>query len=83
MSWTRLALRKARVDFSVGSNGEPLHAYSPKLTAAMWQAVDASDIWTLQRSAHTIGTCRMGNDLETAAVDETGQSFEIENLGLR
>ena len=47
---------------------------------AMWQAVGATDIWTLQRSAHTIGTCRMGTDRETAVVDDAGRSFDIENL---
>ena len=73
-------VRKANVRFSVGTNEKLLHTHASKLMTAMWQAVDATDIWTLQRSAHTIGTCRMGTHRETAVVDDAGRSFDIENL---
>ena len=47
---------------------------------ALWQAAGASDIWVLERVAHTIGTCRMGRDGARAVVDPHGRSFEIDNL---
>ncbi len=40
----------------------------------------ADDIWVMERVAHTLGTCRMGHDGETAVVDPFGRSFEIDNL---
>jgi choline dehydrogenase-like flavoprotein len=45
-----------------------------------WKAAGASDIWTFQRSAHTIGTCRMGDDPGSSVVDAFGRSHEIPNL---
>jgi choline dehydrogenase-like flavoprotein len=71
---------KAIIHFSVGENEERLHRHASKLMTSLWQSVGASDIWTLQRSAHTIGTCRMGADRQTAVVDGSGRSFEIDNL---
>ncbi|WP_333980925.1 GMC family oxidoreductase [Sphingomonas aerolata] len=40
----------------------------------------AQDIFAVDRSAHTIGTCRMGHDGDTAVVDSDGRSFDIANL---
>jgi choline dehydrogenase-like flavoprotein len=34
----------------------------------------------LTRTAHTIGTCRMGTDADDAVVDADGRSFDIDNL---
>ncbi len=45
-----------------------------------WKAAGASDIWTFQRSAHTIGTCRMGSDASASVVNGSGRSHEIGNL---
>ncbi|MDP9025410.1 MAG: GMC family oxidoreductase, partial [Candidatus Eremiobacteraeota bacterium] len=75
-----LGIPKARITFSSGENEERLHRHAEKLMRALWQAAGASDIWTLRRFAHTIGTCRMGTDPGTAVVDATGRSFDIENL---
>jgi choline dehydrogenase-like flavoprotein len=75
-----IGARKAIVRFSAGENERRLHDHASKLMTDMWQAVGATDIWTLQRYAHTIGTCRMGSDREKAVVDDSGRSFDIENL---
>jgi choline dehydrogenase-like flavoprotein len=50
------------------------------LLTAAWQCAGATDIWSFPRSAHTIGTCRMGNDPEQSVVDPYGRSHEIANL---
>jgi choline dehydrogenase-like flavoprotein len=47
---------------------------------AIWEAAGASDIVAVDRSAHTIGTCRMGHDGAEAVVDPDGRSFDIPNL---
>lgn len=73
-------LRKARVAFSAGENEVKLKRHAEQLMTTLWQAVDASDIWTLDRFAHTIGTCRMGSRADSAVVDPYGRSFDIANL---
>ncbi|WP_404445398.1 GMC family oxidoreductase [Microbacterium marinum] len=34
----------------------------------------------LQRSCHTLGTCRMSEDPEDGVVDAAGRSHEVDNL---
>ncbi len=50
------------------------------ISSANSLAAGASDIWTLERTAHTIGTCRMGTDAGSAVVNSYGRSFDIPNL---
>jgi choline dehydrogenase-like flavoprotein len=71
---------KPRIHFSYGKNEEALSAYAEKQMTAAWEAAGASDCWTLQRSAHTIGTCRMGTKPNESVVDAFGRSHEIDNL---
>ncbi len=71
---------KARIQFSYGPNERAIDAHAISLMTAIWQAAGASDIWSMQRSAHTIGTCRMGHDREQAVVDGFGRSYDVPNL---
>ncbi len=71
---------KARVHFSAGENERRIAEHASRLMTSMWESVGASDIWTLQRYAHTIGTCRMGADPANSVVDGSGRSFDIDNL---
>ncbi len=72
--------RKARISFGYGENERRLNAHATGLMRDLWQAAGASDIWVLERVAHTIGTCRMGRDGGSAVVDPYGRSFDIDNL---
>jgi choline dehydrogenase-like flavoprotein len=69
-----------RIHFSYGENELRMSEHSEKLMTAAWQAAGAKDIWTFQRSAHTIGTCRMGDDPGANVVDAFGRSHDIPNL---
>ncbi len=73
-------LRKARVDFSYGANERAIDAHARRTMTAIWEAAGARDILAVDRSAHTIGTCRMGTDGDQAVVDADGRSFDIGNL---
>jgi choline dehydrogenase-like flavoprotein len=73
-------MRKPRVYFTSGPNEEKLKQHAAKLMTAMWEQVDATDIWTMERFAHTVGTCRMGDDPASAVVDDAGRSFDVNNL---
>ncbi|MEH3105053.1 MAG: GMC family oxidoreductase [Sphingomonas phyllosphaerae] len=73
-------LRKARIDFSYGPNERAIDVHARKTMTAIWEAAGARDIFAVDRSAHTIGTCRMGDDGDRAVVDADGRSFDVENL---
>ncbi|KHL58403.1 ribonuclease BN [Xanthomonas cannabis pv. cannabis] len=74
--------RKARIDFSYGPNEQALDAHARRFLQAVWEAAGARSIFAAARSAHTLGTCRMGRDRQTAVVDPDGRSFDIPNLYL-
>jgi choline dehydrogenase-like flavoprotein len=44
------------------------------------EAAGGTDIRVLARTAHTLGTCRMGDDAADAVVDPDGRSFDVANL---
>lgn len=73
-------LRKPLVTFGYGPNEEALNRHAIALMTAVWTAAGAFDIWSVERAAHTIGTCRMGTDPDTAVVDPFGRSFDVPNL---
>ena len=73
-------LRKPRVQFSYGDNERAMSRHAEACMTAIWQAAGARDIWTFQRAAHTIGTCRMGSDGDRNVVDPFGRSFDVGNL---
>ena len=73
-------LPKPRVHFTNGENEQRLTAHADKLMREIWTEAGAHDIWTFQRNAHTIGTCRMGDDATSNVVNAEGRSFDIPNL---
>ncbi len=73
-------MRKPRITFGYGPNEDALNRHATALMTAIWTAAGASDIWSVERSAHTIGTCRMGLDADEAVVDPFGRSFDVPNL---
>ncbi len=72
--------RKARIDFSYHANEHAIDRHARRTLSDIWAAADAKDIFAVDRSAHTIGTCRMGRDGDEAVVDADGRSFDIPNL---
>ena len=73
-------LPKPRIWFSYGDNERAMSRHAAAQLTAIWQAAGATDIWTFERAAHTIGTCRMGSDPDRNVVDPHGRSFDIPNL---
>ena len=73
-------LLKPRVHFSYGENERRLTAHAERVMRAIWHAAGAHDVWAYPRSAHTIGTCRMGTDPADAVVDPDGRAFDVPNL---
>ncbi len=73
-------LPKPRIQFSFGENERRLTSHAEKIMKEIWGIAGAHNVWTFDRGAHTIGTCRMGNDAGKAVVNNEGQSFDIANL---
>jgi choline dehydrogenase-like flavoprotein len=71
---------KPLVHLSLGKNEHKLRDHADRQMRAIWEAAGASDLWTCDRNAHTIGTCRMGIDSADAVVDPFGRSFDVPNL---
>ncbi|WP_263381554.1 GMC family oxidoreductase [Granulicella arctica] len=71
---------KPIIYFSYGENEKRMSDHAEKVMTKAWHAAGATDIWTFQRSAHTIGTCRMGLDPAASVVNEVGRSHDIPNL---
>lgn len=75
-----IGVPKALVTFTPGANERAIDAHATTTMTAILQAAGATSTTVLGRSAHTIGTCRMGTDPETSVVDPDGRSFEVPNL---
>ena len=71
---------RAKIHFSYGENEIRMSQHAEALMTSAWEAAGARDIWTFQRSAHIIGTCRMGVDAAANVVDAFGRSHDIPNL---
>lgn len=75
-----LGMRKPLIHFGYGENERRMSRHAVRFMTAVWEQAGANDIWSMDRAAHTIGTCRMGRDADSAVVDPFGRSFDVENL---
>ncbi|MCA5924248.1 GMC family oxidoreductase [Curtobacterium oceanosedimentum] len=71
---------RARVAFTPGSNEEAIRAHAVRTMTTIVEAAGGRDVRVLERTAHTIGTARMGTDRETSVVDADGRSWDVPNL---
>ena len=71
---------KARIDFSLQDNDRAMIAHAEKTMREIMTAAGATGLLTAGRTAHTIGTCRMGDDPDDAVVDGFGRSHDVANL---
>ena len=71
---------RAEVSFGAGPNEEAIDRHAIRTMTAIVEAAGGRDIRVLPRTAHTIGTCRMGTDPESSVVDPHGRSHDIPNL---
>ena len=71
---------KPRISFGYGANETAMDRHATRFMTQVWEAAGATDIWSCARVAHTIGTCRMGDDRDTNVVDPFGRSHGVDNL---
>jgi choline dehydrogenase-like flavoprotein len=71
---------KARVTFSPGENEDAIERHAVRTMTAIVEAAGGRDVRVLERTAHTIGTARMGTDASSSVVDRDGRSWDVPNL---
>ncbi|HXH31920.1 MAG TPA: GMC family oxidoreductase [Bacteriovoracaceae bacterium] len=75
-----LGLPKPEIHFSYGENEKNMIQHAQKVMTEIWEKAGAKDIWKFERSAHVIGTCRMGDDPSRSVVNRHGKCHDLENL---
>ena len=71
---------KPHISLSLRENEERLHLHAEKRLRSILDAAGGRDLWTSRRTAHTIGTCRMGTNADSSVVDPHGKSWDVPNL---
>jgi len=75
-----LGVPKAQVIFTAGENETAIEEHAVATMSSIVAAAGGRDLLVLPRSAHTLGTCRMGRTADVGVVDADGRSFDIPNL---
>ena len=75
-------LPKPRIHFTAGVNELRMADHGERLMRRIWEAAGGRDLWSFPRFAHTVGTCRMGDDAATSVVAADGRSHDVPNLYL-
>jgi choline dehydrogenase-like flavoprotein len=71
---------KVRVDLSYHPEERAVDEHAVATMTAMVEAAGARSTRVLARTAHTLGTCRMGDDPGSSVVDASGRSHDVPNL---
>lgn len=76
----RYGLPVAHVIFTHHENDRRLIAHSIGKMGEILQAAGGEDVWGANRTAHLMGTCRMGADPGTSVVNVDGRAHDVPNL---
>jgi choline dehydrogenase-like flavoprotein len=76
----RYGLPVAHVLFSHHENDRRLIRHSAEKMGEILEAADGEDIWNVNRTAHLMGTCRMGRDPRASVVNADGRAHDVPNL---
>ncbi len=73
-------LPKPLITFSLGENELKMSDHAENNMRRMLMAAGGKDLWSSKRTAHTVGTCRMGTSPADSVVDPWGKSWDVPNL---
>jgi len=68
------------VRFGFHENDKKIVDHSKKKMKEILEAAGGEDIWTADRTAHILGTCRMGKDATNSVINADCRSHDIPNL---
>ena len=66
--------------FSYHENDKKIVAHAKWTMKEILEAAGGEDVWTADRTAHLLGTCRMGTDPGTSVVDADCRTHDVPNL---
>ena len=75
-------LPKPHIGFSMGENETKMSDHAEAQMRRILMAAGGKDLWRSKRTAHTVGTCRMGTDAADSVVNGFGRSWDVPNLYL-
>jgi choline dehydrogenase-like flavoprotein len=70
----------AKVSFSAGANEDAIDEHAIATMTKIVEAAGATSTTVLGRTAHTVGTARMGADPSDSVVDPWGRSHDVPNM---
>jgi choline dehydrogenase-like flavoprotein len=73
-------LAKPLITFSLGKNETVMSDHAEDRMRRILTAAGGTDLWSSKRTAHTVGTCRMGTSAADSVVDPYGKSWDVPNL---
>ncbi|MDQ6702042.1 MAG: GMC family oxidoreductase, partial [Pseudomonadota bacterium] len=76
----RYGLPVAHVLFGHHENDQRLIQHSIGKMSEILRAAGGEDVWSANRTAHLMGTCRMGRDPRASVVDGDGRAHDMPNL---
>jgi choline dehydrogenase-like flavoprotein len=68
------------VVFSYHENDKKIVAHAKGKMKDILEAAGGEDVWMADRTAHLLGTCRMGNDPKNSVVNADCQTHDVPNL---
>lgn len=70
----------AHVVFSHHENDKKIVEHARTKMKEILEAAGGADVWTAKRTAHILGTCRMGTDAKNSVVSHDCRSHDVPNL---
>ena len=70
----------AQVMFSYHENDKEIVAHAKRKMTEILEAAGGGDVWTADRTAHLLGTCRMGSDPANSVVNGDCRTHDVPNL---
>ncbi len=73
-------LPKPLITFSLSENEKRMSDHAEGNMRRILMAAGGKDLWSSQRTAHTVGSCRMGSDAGSSVIGPYGRSWDVQNL---
>jgi len=70
----------ARIDYTQCENDRLNIAWGKRKLEEIWEAAGAEEMLSIDRYAHLVGGCRMGDSPESSVVDSEHRAWEVPNL---
>jgi choline dehydrogenase-like flavoprotein len=70
----------AQFNYNLCENDKALMSYGKRVLDEIWDGAEAQDTLTIDRYAHLVGGCRMGDSADESVVDASHRLWEVPNV---